>query len=83
MVSKALANYLELPLTLNPALASPVLRETSKDPLSHKSDNVPPEVALAATVVIALKMIYGLDEEVKVYGTDSPRPNQNLRVLMF
>ncbi|EJD01099.1 uncharacterized protein FOMMEDRAFT_88501 [Fomitiporia mediterranea MF3/22] len=60
-ISKGLARYLELPLTLNPAMAPPVLKRFKRDPTSHKSDNIPPEVALVATVVIVLKIIYGLD----------------------
>ncbi|KAI5124915.1 hypothetical protein M0805_007343 [Coniferiporia weirii] len=60
-LSKALARYLELPLALNSAMALPMLGKTSVDPASNKSDNVPPEVALVATVIIALKLIYGLD----------------------
>ncbi|THH08639.1 hypothetical protein EW145_g2573 [Phellinidium pouzarii] len=60
-LTKTLARYLELPLTLNPAMVPPMLKKFNKDPTSHKSDNVPPEVALIATIIIALKLGYGLD----------------------
>ena len=60
-VSKALARHLELPLMLNASMAPPLIRQAEKDPMSHKSDNVPPELALVATVVIALKLVYSFD----------------------
>lgn len=61
MLSKALARFLELPLTLHPIMAPSLVQREPKDPAGHKADNVPPELALIATVVIALKLIYGLD----------------------
>ena len=60
-VAKGLARQLELPLTLNASMAPPALRKFNTDPTAHKSDNVPPEIALIATVIMAVKMIYGLD----------------------
>lgn len=33
----------------------------SHDPERHKYDNVPPEVAMMATCIIVLKMVYGFD----------------------
>ncbi|OCB84415.1 hypothetical protein A7U60_g8399 [Sanghuangporus baumii] len=60
-VSKTLAQYLELPLTINRMMAPPLFKQSRRDPTSHKSDNVPPELALVATVIIALKLIYGFD----------------------
>lgn len=60
-IAKALSRHLELPLTLNATMAPPALRKSNTDPTRHKSDNVPPEIALIATVIIAVKMIYGLD----------------------
>ena len=32
-----------------------------RDPEHHKYDNAPPEVALIATVLVVLKLVYGLD----------------------
>lgn len=32
-----------------------------RDPEHHKYDNAPPEVALIATVIVVLKLVYGLD----------------------
>ncbi|KAL5530670.1 hypothetical protein ACEPAF_6928 [Sanghuangporus sanghuang] len=60
-VSKTLAQYLELPLTINRMMAPPLFKQSRRDPTSHKSDNIPPELALVATVIIALKLIYGFD----------------------
>lgn len=48
-------------MTLNASMAPPALRKFNTDPTAHKSDNVPPEIALIATVIMAVKMIYGLD----------------------
>lgn len=61
-MSKTLAWYLEFPLLLNKKTAPQLLRVNKKDPISHKSDNVPPEVALVAVIIIVLKMIYGFDD---------------------
>ena len=66
-VAKVLARQLELPLTLNASMAPPALRKFNTDPTAHKSDNVPPEIALIATVIIAVKMIYGLDGKKAVW----------------
>lgn len=52
---------MELPLTLHSSLAPGVRRVKAKDSEGHKYDNVPPEVALMATIIIVVKMAYGLD----------------------
>ena len=58
ILSTTLARYLELPLALHPALAPSVSKFDSR---GHKGDNVPPELGLIATAVIALKLVYGFD----------------------
>jgi len=62
---KTVAYVLSLPLTLHYSLAPSLKQETEKDPGSHKYDNVAPEVAIAATVIIVLKMVYGLDDKLR------------------
>lgn len=58
---KQVAYILKLPHTLHPTLAPSLKRVKTKDPEKHKYDNVPPEVALMATIIIVVKMTYGLD----------------------
>jgi len=58
---KRIAHILKLPLTLHPSLAPGLRCVRSRDPEHHKYDNVPPEVALMASIIIVLKMTYGLD----------------------
>ncbi len=64
-LTKTLARYLEVPLTLNartaPTVANVRERKAKSDPAQHRKDNVPPEVALVTTVTIALKIVYGLN----------------------
>ncbi|KII95103.1 hypothetical protein PLICRDRAFT_202168 [Plicaturopsis crispa FD-325 SS-3] len=60
-LTKRLGSTLSLPLTLHNSMA-PMLEQLQKrDPESHKYDNVPPELAIVATVIIVLKMALGLD----------------------
>jgi len=58
---KRIAHILKLPLTLHPSLAPELRRVKSRDPKNYKYDNIPPEVALMASMIIVLKMTYGLD----------------------
>lgn len=60
-MTKTIAHVLSLTLTLHHTLAPGLTRVKSSDPESHKFDNAPPEVALAAVVIIVMKMVYGLD----------------------
>jgi len=64
-LAKDLARYLEIPLTLNarmaPAVANVRERKAKSDPVTHKKDSVPSEVALIATVIVTLKIVYGLN----------------------
>ncbi|KAI0318706.1 hypothetical protein OF83DRAFT_1056361 [Amylostereum chailletii] len=58
---KRVGHALSLPLTLHHTLAPKLSKSKENDPESHKYDNVPPEVALLATCVVVLKLVYGLD----------------------
>ncbi|TFY64273.1 hypothetical protein EVG20_g5993 [Dentipellis fragilis] len=60
-LAKTVGYVLSLPLTLHHTLAPGLVKVNKKDPSRHIYDNVPPEVALAATIVLVLKMVYGLD----------------------
>ncbi|KAJ7638901.1 hypothetical protein FB45DRAFT_904216 [Roridomyces roridus] len=62
-LTKRLAAVLSLPLTLHHSLAARLQRRRTRDPETHKKDNVAPEVAFLATGIIVLKMVYGLDGE--------------------
>lgn len=60
-MSKKLAQILSLPLVLH-NISAPRLRGLKQnDPRVHKSDNVPPEVALISTTIVVIRLVYGLD----------------------
>ncbi len=61
-MSKSLALALEVPLTLNGALASSIIRIRARDGLSYRGDDAAPELSLIAVVVLVIKMVYGLDQ---------------------
>ena len=61
LLSKKLAKILSLTLTLHYSLSPILKRAKMRDPEHHKYDNAPPEVALIATVLVVLKLVYGLD----------------------
>ncbi|KAH7914201.1 hypothetical protein BJ138DRAFT_1144338 [Hygrophoropsis aurantiaca] len=65
-LTKRLGHILSLPLTLHHSLAPTLRRIKRDDPESHKFDNVPPELALAATTIIVLKCVYGLDGKARL-----------------
>ncbi|TDL29574.1 hypothetical protein BD410DRAFT_710126 [Rickenella mellea] len=60
-LTKHLAKILQLPLTVNATLAAPLSQIHRRDPTGHLNDNIAPEVGIGATLVLALKMLYGLD----------------------
>ncbi|THG99311.1 hypothetical protein EW026_g3012 [Hermanssonia centrifuga] len=60
-LTKQLAHTLSLTLTLHYSLAPKLKKLKTRDPEHHKYDNAPPEVSLAATVIVVLKLVYGLD----------------------
>ncbi|KAI0307155.1 hypothetical protein B0F90DRAFT_1807830 [Multifurca ochricompacta] len=77
-LSKTMAHVLSLPLALHHTLAPCPAQlkdgdddddddtDTDTDIESHKYDDIPPELALVASVTIVLKMVYGLDGRVRV-----------------
>lgn len=56
-------------MTLHHSLSPNLKRDKKRDPDSHKFDNVPPELAFAATCVVVLKMAYGLDGKTRYLYT--------------
>ncbi|KAG8899808.1 hypothetical protein FRB99_006439 [Tulasnella sp. 403] len=64
-MAKAIAAALNLPLRLSTRLARNAVRLREKDGKYYQGDNAPPELSLIAVVVIALKMVYGLDGNVR------------------
>ncbi|KAH9938173.1 uncharacterized protein B0H18DRAFT_1080937 [Fomitopsis serialis] len=65
VLTKKVARVLSVPLTLHRTLASPLQRAKKKDPTWHKFDNAVPEVSLIATVIVVLKLVYGLDDKTR------------------
>ena len=73
-MSKKLAQILSLPLALH-NISAPRLRFLKQnDPRVHKSDNVPPEVALISTVIVVLRLVYGLDGRTRYVTGDGSVP---------
>lgn len=64
-LGKTVAQVLSLPLGLHHTLAPRLAHLKEDDPDSHKYDNIPPELALLVAVIIVLKMVYGLDGQVR------------------
>ncbi|KIJ70044.1 hypothetical protein HYDPIDRAFT_79247 [Hydnomerulius pinastri MD-312] len=60
-LTKRLGHELSLPLSLHHSLAPSLSSIKRGDTESHKYDNVPPEIALVATAIVVLKLVYGLD----------------------
>lgn len=80
-MSKRLAEILSLPLTLH-NISAPRLRFLKQnDPRVHKSDNVPPEVALISAVVVVLRLVYGLDGRTRYVTGDRSVPTLTARTL--
>ncbi|EJF61215.1 hypothetical protein DICSQDRAFT_61315 [Dichomitus squalens LYAD-421 SS1] len=72
VLTKRLARLVSIPLTLHRTLA-PALKCTKKrDPGFHKHDNAVPEVSLIATVIVVMKMVYGMDGQLR-----RPRENED------
>ena len=66
-MSKKLAQILSLPLVLHNISSQRLRGLKQNDPKVHKSDNVPPEVALISTAIVVIKLVYGLDGHTR-YG---------------
>ena len=71
-MSKKLAQTLSLPLVLH-NISAPRLRGLKQnDPRVHKSDNVPPEVALISIAIVVIRLVYGLDGRTRYACFDEP-----------
>lgn len=60
-MTKQLARWLGLPLTLHPTLAPTRSKRKATDPKEYRQDSAAPEVALMAVLIMVLKLVYGLD----------------------
>jgi RNA polymerase I-specific transcription initiation factor RRN7 len=65
-LAKKLGHILSLPLTLHHSLLSTLRRIAPGDPEFQLYDNVPPELALVATAIVVLKLVYGLDGKLRL-----------------
>lgn len=69
-MTKKLAQALSLPLVLH-NISAPRLRGLKQnDPMVHKLDNVPPEVALISAAIVVLRLVYGLDGRTRYVSWD-------------
>ncbi|GAW07161.1 rexo1 protein [Lentinula edodes] len=62
-MTKSLSHRLSLPMVLHQSLAPRMQNLQARDPQTHNLDNAPVEASLLATVIVVLKMVYGLDGE--------------------
>ncbi|KAJ3882909.1 hypothetical protein F5051DRAFT_318721 [Lentinula edodes] len=62
-MTKSLSHRLSLPMVLHQSLAPKMQNLKVRDPQTHNLDNAPVEASLLATVIVVLKMVYGLDGE--------------------
>ncbi|TRM67736.1 hypothetical protein BD626DRAFT_479667 [Schizophyllum amplum] len=69
-LTKRLAGVLSLPLTAHRSMAPGLEAVKKHDPESHDYDDVPPEVALLAATIVVLKMVYGLDGNMRTADAD-------------
>ncbi|KAJ3856373.1 hypothetical protein EV368DRAFT_32543 [Lentinula lateritia] len=60
-MTKSLSHRLSLPMVLHQSLAPKMQNLKAGDPQTHNLDNAPVEASLLATVIVVLKMVYGLD----------------------
>lgn len=79
--AKRLARVLGLPLVLHRALA-PTLGPAPAQAMTHKLDDVAPEVALVACVIVVLKLVYGLDGQPR-FVRARPSPIQSFRQTLM
>ena len=64
-MTKKLARLVSIPLTLHRTLVPSLKRSKKSDPSFHKHDNAVPEVSLVATVIVVMKMVYGMDGKLR------------------
>jgi hypothetical protein len=76
-LTKRLARALALPLVLHPALAGAPAARDARGRWGARTrfsgDGAPPELALAATALVVLKLVYGLDGRPRYAGGIYPR----------
>lgn len=72
ILTKKVARVISIPLMLHNSVASPLPRAKQRDPVGHKYDNAVPEVSLLATVIVVLKMVYGLDGRARYRNSLTP-----------
>ena len=60
-MTKVFADMLRISLTLHPSLSAPAIDASGKSLSMQKGDNIPVEMAFICTVIMLLKLIYGLD----------------------
>ncbi|KIO32795.1 hypothetical protein M407DRAFT_18259 [Tulasnella calospora MUT 4182] len=73
-LSRIICAALEVPFTLSRTLAPKVTRVRRKDGWLFKGDNAPPELSAVCAIIVALKMVYGLDNRGPRHPTDSEDP---------
>lgn len=61
VLTKRVGNMLSLGLSLQNSSAHGLPNTRTRDADSQRHDNVPPEISLAATAIVVLKLVYGLD----------------------
>ncbi|TFK75826.1 hypothetical protein BDN72DRAFT_954379 [Pluteus cervinus] len=71
-LAKRLAQILSLPLVLHHSLSPRLSRKKARDTEGHRDDGMPPELLLLSAVIIAIKLVYGIDGE-----TRNPRRNDD------
>ena len=69
VLAKKLARRVSVPLTLHKSLAPALVRTKKKDPIWHKQDSAVPEVALVASVIVVMKLVYGMDGKPRYFST--------------
>lgn len=79
-LAKRLARLVSIPLTLHRVLVPALKRTKKKDPLFHKHDNAVPEVSLVATVIVVMKMVYGMDGKLRYSPPSFFAANPNLTI---
>ena len=77
--AKRIARLVSIPLTLHKILVPALKRTKKEDPAFHKHDNAIPEVSLVATVIVVMKMVYGMDGKSRC---SPPTSRSKLRLIV-
>lgn len=85
-MAKVFADMLRVPLTLHPSLSRRAINSSGKSLIVQIGDNIPVEMSLISTVVLLLKLLYGLDGRSRYVsyenvsqGSDRWSENQNIK----